>query len=191
MFPVNREAIEVGVEYAARGSRVLKVFPTMTAARRFYIQKTEAGADPRIVRQGDKLPSLPTEELTMSKKTTTTAPATKTTVETAGKGEYGMERSHDLPWNDKKVGIFKALKALKAVGQGAAVSVSAVAEKASLSARDVRHYVYHAMAAKLTGVVKQEGVSGYAVFLTANGAKVDPVAAMKAQDAPKPGKTKE
>ena len=31
-------------------------------------------------------------------------------------GEYGATRTHDVPWNDKKVAVFKALKALRYLG---------------------------------------------------------------------------
>lgn len=120
-------------------------------------------------------------------------PATATTVVTkavskAPKGEpadrpSGVTRTKDLPWSEKKVAVFKALKALKAVGQGSAVPAAKVVEKSGLTGRDVRHYVYHAMAAKLTGVATSEAVSGYVYYLTAKGAEVDPVKALKEQEA--------
>ena len=92
---------------------------------------------------------------------------------TATKAEFGIERSKDLPWNEKKITVFKALKSLKAVGVKQAVSVGAVAQKAGLSARDVRHYVYHAKAAGLTGVGTSEEVKGHTVYLTTKGDKID------------------
>lgn len=87
--------------------------------------------------------------------------------------QYGVDRDHDLPWNEKKVAVFKALKALKALGAAGAVSAQVVAEKADVSARDVRHYCYHAKAAGLVDVVTMEDVRGYAFCLTKEGAKVD------------------
>jgi hypothetical protein len=87
--------------------------------------------------------------------------------------QYGVDRDHDLPWNEKKVAVFKALKALKALGAAGAVSAQVVAEKANVSARDVRHYCYHAKAAGLVDVVTMEDVRGYAFCLTKEGAKVD------------------
>jgi hypothetical protein len=87
--------------------------------------------------------------------------------------QYGVDRDHDLPWNEKKVAVFKALKALKALGSAGAVSAQVVAAKANVSARDVRHYCYHAKAAGLVDVVTMEDVRGYAFCLTREGAKVD------------------
>lgn len=40
---------QVVVEYTTRGQRVTKVFTDVFASRRFYIAKSKAGADPKIV----------------------------------------------------------------------------------------------------------------------------------------------
>lgn len=96
-------------------------------------------------------------------------------------GMCGIERDHDLPWNDKKVAIIKALKSLKAFGASSAVSAQDIAKQAKVTNRDVRHYCYHAKVSGLTGVAKTEDVRGYSFHLTAKGAKCDPVAEAKSQ----------
>lgn len=88
--------------------------------------------------------------------------------------EYGVKRSHDLPWDNKKARIFRALKKLGATRSTNACSTQDVAAKAEVTSQDVRHYCYHAMAAQLVGIVKQEGIRGYAFHLTAKGAKTIP-----------------
>lgn len=104
---------------------------------------------------------------------------------------FGMERTHDIPWNATKVAIFKALKALKAKDSSSGRSAIDVADKAGFPADDnkrttkVRHYCYHAKAAGLVQCGKVEGVSGYAFWLTAKGLNVDPVKAFKEQEAAK------
>jgi hypothetical protein len=100
---------------------------------------------------------------------------------TAGTVKVGTEREKDLPWGDKKVAIFKALKQLKAVGATASKPGVEVAAKAGVTPRDVRHYCYHAKAAGLVGVGPGSGFAGYGFYLTAKGAAVDPVAAQKAE----------
>ena len=40
----------IGVEYTARGERVVKNFPDPYSARRFYAAKLKAGADPKVVK---------------------------------------------------------------------------------------------------------------------------------------------
>lgn len=97
-------------------------------------------------------------------------------VETNGQGEYGAVRSKDLPWVPKKVAVFKALKALKALTPQSAVSSKAVAEQAGdLTERDVRHYCYHARAAGLVELTDDvEGVRGWAFYLTPTGRNVNP-----------------
>lgn len=100
--------------------------------------------------------------------------------------QYGMDRSHDLPWHDKKVSVFKALKALKATSVTGAQPAGKIAAKAGLTEREVRHYVYHAKAAGLTGVAAaEEGGRGYTYYLTAKGAAIDPVKAQKEEQAAK------
>lgn len=94
-------------------------------------------------------------------------------------GEFGLERSHDLKWSDKKVALFKTLKVLRATSVSTAKSVKVIAEKSSLLPRDVRHYGYHARAGGLIEVAKIEGVTGYCFYLTAKGAALDPVKELK------------
>ena len=100
-------------------------------------------------------------------------------------GDYGIERKKDLPWNDKKVSIFRALKALKATNASGAVTAKRVAEKAGVDPTEVRHYCYHARVSGLCDVAIQEGVKGYSFYLTAKGASIDPVKELKAQEAAK------
>lgn len=99
---------------------------------------------------------------------------------------YGIERSHDLPWNEKKVAIFKALKSLRATNAGSARPAKDIAEKAGLKDKDgnpdtmtVRHYCYHAKAAGLISVNETEAVRGYTFALTKKGAEIDPVKELK------------
>lgn len=102
-------------------------------------------------------------------------------------GEYGMDRSHDLPWCDKKVALFKVLKKH---GEGTATEL-ANASGGSLSSRDVRHYAYHAKAAGLVAVNQYEkdektgkgGAHQYYFSLTAAGKKLDPDKEFKKQKA--------
>jgi hypothetical protein len=134
-------------------------------------------------------------EITKSKESTTTvaspkakkdrkskvAPKSKDKPKTKAAAEHGTERANDLPWCAKKVAIFKALKALKAFGSTSAAGTQAVAEKANVSARDVRHYCYHAKASGLVGIAEVEDIRGYGFYLTAKGQKVDPAAELKAK----------
>lgn len=114
-----------------------------------------------------------------------------TKVSKNGKAEYGTERSNDLPWNNKKVSIFVALKQLKAIsGAMSAVSAKAVAAKATdgkvkISTRDVRHYCYHAKVSGLVGLAEVEDIRGYGFFLTAKGVGLNPTGERKEQDASK------
>jgi biopolymer transport protein ExbD len=114
----------------------------------------------------------------VAKKTRKAKPAATKT-----EAQYGIDRSHDLPWHDKKVAIFKALKALGATKSGDAVSAVQVAAKAKVTARDVRHYCYHAKAAGLVDLATIEDVRGHAFYLTAKGRNIDPVQAQKAEQA--------
>jgi len=121
-----------------------------------------------------------------AKKATAPKTAKKTAKQPAtpadnGQAQYGVDRSHDLPWNNKKVAVFKALKSLRATSATDARSAKDVAEKASVTARDVRHYCYHAKAAGLTGVAELDGMHGYGFYLTAKGRNVDPAKALKEQ----------
>lgn len=148
---------------------------------------TDVAAKPNkkkvVAKNAAKTAPTPTKKVAAKK-----APVQKAAAEE--KGQFGVERDHDVPWNDKKVALFKALKALKAFNEGSGKAVGEVVAKAgdALSNRDVRHYSYHAKAAGLIDVVKVEGVSGYCFFLTAAGAKIDPVAELKAQNAAKAAK---
>ena len=100
--------------------------------------------------------------------------------------EQGTKRANDLPWGDKKVAIFRALKALRATSALGARSTADIAAKAEVSGRDVRHYCYHAKAAGLVDIAKTEEIArGYGFFLTKKGVKVNPVAEQKAQKAEK------
>lgn len=111
-------------------------------------------------------------------------------VKEASDNEFGVARSHDLPWGDKKVSVFKALKQLKAFDLDSAKSAAEIAEKSGVTKRDVRHYCYHAHA-KVSGLVdvhNVEGVSGYSFSLTKKGQAIDPVAEFKKQEQAKAGK---
>jgi len=108
-------------------------------------------------------------------------------------GLYGIEREKDLPWSDKKVSVFKALKALKCFGVDSAKGAADVAAKigGEADAALVRHYSYHAKAAGLIEVVKGvEEIRGVAIYLTKKGAALDPVAEFKKQEAEKAAKSK-
>jgi hypothetical protein len=123
-----------------------------------------------------------TKEKPKSKKKKTSKPAKE--------GQHGIERDHDLPWNDKKVALFKALKSLKAVGGATnAKGAKEIAEKAGINGKDVRHYGYHAKAGGLVDVhVGIEGIHGHGFTLTAKGAKLDPAKELKEQEAAKASK---
>jgi hypothetical protein len=90
-------------------------------------------------------------------------------------GESGIVRFKDLPWNEKKVALFKALKELKATSPARAVSAKVVMDhNPDLSGRDVRHYSYHAKAAGLIEIEKVEKVPGYSFYLTEAGVAINP-----------------
>lgn len=90
-------------------------------------------------------------------------------------GEYGMKKSKDLPWCAKKVEIFKILAKM---GSGTAKEIAA--KSSSLTARDVRHYCYHAMVSGLTTVEQSETLA-YEFSLTKKGQAIDPVEEFKKQ----------
>lgn len=203
MFPADHKPIPVAIEYDGTKSRVTRQFADAYVARRFYVSCYKQGKNPKV-RRSSTMPQVtetttPATVATEAPKAKATKPA-KTTKKPVAKASakpvakkpaakkaaapavHGTERDHDLPWNDKKVAIFKALKSLKAIGATSAVSGSAVAEKANVSGRDVRHYSYHAKAAGLIGLADIEDVHGYAYYLTAKGAKLDPVTELKAQN---------
>jgi hypothetical protein len=53
MFPMNRKPMPVTVEYTSRGKRVTKSFPDAYLAKRFYVAKCKAGANPKVVKAGN------------------------------------------------------------------------------------------------------------------------------------------
>lgn len=119
-----------------------------------------------------------------SKKAAKKAPAAKKAAKkAAGDVKYGHERDKDLPWSEKKVQVFKALRSPK-LKEGAGKTADLVAvSNGKLTARDVRHYCYHAKAA---GLVKIEEVAegdgtGFYFSLTAKGKAIDPDKAFKDQ----------
>lgn len=85
----------------------------------------------------------------------------------------GVEREHDLPWGATKIAVFRTLKALGARTRETAVSGKHVIAKANgeVSARDVRHYCYHAKADGLSQVHPSpaDGSHGYGFSITAKG----------------------
>ena len=48
MAAISTRSPKVAIEYTARGKRTEKVFNDSYAARRFYISKMKAGAEPKI-----------------------------------------------------------------------------------------------------------------------------------------------
>lgn len=99
------------------------------------------------------------------------------------KTQYGIERTHDLPWGPKKIKIFQVLQAARAYTPDSALAASKVAEKAGVTNRDVRHYCYHAKAADLIGLsVPESGGKAYNFYLTKNGQFIDPVEELRKQE---------
>lgn len=94
------------------------------------------------------------------------------------KHQYGAVREKDLPWNEKKVMVFKLLRKL---GETTA-SEAAKASNGQLLSKDIRHYCYHAAAAGLIEVNQyppdektgKGGLNVYYFKLTKLGMKVDP-----------------
>lgn len=122
----------------------------------------------------------PKAKATVAKKATK---AKKSAPKAEHQVQYGVERDHDLPWNEKKVAVFTAMKKLGAVSVTSSQSATTIAERANVTARDVRHYCYHAKAAGLVDVAKVEDIRGYGFYLTAKGAKIDPKAELKSKRA--------
>jgi hypothetical protein len=89
----------------------------------------------------------------------------------AAPGEYGVTRSKDVPWGPKKIAVLKALKAMGATSPAKGVGSKAVADKAKVTERDVRHYCYHGAAGGLTVVTPGTSGRGFVFSLTAAGAK--------------------
>jgi hypothetical protein len=128
-----------------------------------------AGDKPARLIKGAKAGKTPKEGKEPKESKT---PARKGVGET---GESGIVRFKDLPWNEKKVALFKALKELKATSPARAVSAKVVMDhNPDLSGRDVRHYSYHAKAAGLIEVEKVEKVPGYSFYLTEAGVAINP-----------------
>lgn len=192
MFPADRKPDPVTIEYDCRNKRSSKTFNTSHAAKSFYVSKFRAVYQPTVQRSdvmSTETKAAPTKKVSAKKKSATPKKeAKKKATATATAVECGIEREKDLPWNEKKVAVFKALKQLKAVGATNAQGAVAVAEKAGLTTRDVRHYCYHAQASGLTGMSNVEDVRGYAFYLTAKGVKVDPAALLKAREDSKKNK---
>ena len=100
------------------------------------------------------------------------------------KAEYGLERDHDVRWNHKKVALFKILKKK---GEGTASELAEASGE--ITARDVRHYGYHAKASGLVAINQYElddktgkgGMNRYYFSLTAAGRKIDPERELKNQ----------
>lgn len=84
-------------------------------------------------------------------------------------GEFGMERSSDVPWCEKKGVLLKTLFDGGASDALSAMSTAEVVDSSGLSGRDVRHYGYHAKAGGLVDVATIEGKRGYCFFLTEKG----------------------
>jgi len=97
--------------------------------------------------------------------------------------EYGIKKSRDVPWNDTKVKVFKALKALGAKNALKAATTRQVAEKGDVTDRNVRHYCYHARVSGLVEIAQLDGERAFAFYLTAKGLKVNPDKDLKAQTA--------
>tara|TARA_R110002020_G_scaffold376130_3_gene587274 strand:- start:3307 stop:3675 length:369 start_codon:yes stop_codon:yes gene_type:complete len=114
------------------------------------------------------------------KSATKSAKKSKKSAKKATGGDSGISRSRDTKWTDKKVSVFKALKALKAFDSGSAKSAKVISKKAGLETKDVRHYCYHAQASGLVKVVDVEDSRGYSFHLTKAGKEIDPVKAAKA-----------
>lgn len=103
----------------------------------------------------------------------------KVKVKAPEEASVNTDRETDVPWCDKKVAIFRAMKQLKATDSQSAASSSAIAARANVKGRDVRHYGYHAKAAGLVKLAEVEGISGYGFYLTAKGAAIDLVKVLK------------
>lgn len=88
-------------------------------------------------------------------------------------GNLGIERDHDLPWGATKLAVFKALIALGSHDQKSASTAKQVVAKSgdTVSARDVRHYVYHGRGAGLSQVWPGGGSfgGGYGYSVTTKG----------------------
>ncbi len=125
----------------------------------------------------------PTKKKVATKKATKKAAPKK-----AAAPVHGIVRDHDLPWNEKKVMVFKALRNSKlSGGEGTSADLIKLSGD-KLTPRDVRHYCYHAKAAGLVNVKEPAEGNGYLFSLTAAGRKVDPDKAFKDQKEAKKAK---
>jgi len=210
MFPADHQPTPLTISYDGRkGIRCFRRMKDEFSARRLYVSLFNKGRNPKVHRSENAMcPEITKSEVVETPVTTAVEPkapakvVAKKTVKKVVKAlakpkkeskkaapkakkdvaaEYGMEKSHDVPWNEKKVAVIKALKALKAFGAGAARSAKDIAEKSDLTPHDVRHYCYHAKISGLTGIAAAEDIRGYAFYLTAKGQKCDPAAELKAQ----------
>lgn len=66
--------------------------------------------------------------------------------------EYGSTRTQDVPWDKKKAAVLGALKKL-----GKPATTAEAVAVAETTPREIRHYCYHAAAAKLVTVIKTKG----------------------------------
>ena len=186
MFPADRDPVPTSVAYDSRGSRAVRTLPDMYAARRFFTKADRMGLHPSFYRSDAMSTVETTPEVVakpaksfkkavkkVAKKEVKASPKSKAVVAKPKPGQFGVERDHDLPWHAKKIAIFKALKALGATSASDARSAQDVAGKAKVSARDVRHYCYHAKTSGLTGIAELENVRGYGFYLTAKGVKAE------------------
>lgn len=127
----------------------------------------------------------------MATKTTKTATKAKSKPVAAAAGQYGIERSKDLPWCAKKVAVYTSLIELGADSAAHAVAATSVAatktcKAADTSPRYVRHYCYHGAVSGHTLVVDAFEGMGYGFAITAAGRKA--LATYKAGTPSKPAK---
>lgn len=90
-----------------------------------------------------------------------------------GPKEYGLVRRADLPWDQRKLTLFRALRSLKATSPATAATTSQLVDESGLSAQHVRHYCYHAIAGNLCQMEKEAGTAGYKFYLTKEGQKIN------------------
>ena len=134
-----------------------------------------------------------TKKLAKKARATNGKPKAKKAAKKAkGPAESGVERSKDLPWSEKKVALFKALKHPKLNGGIGTAEQLVKLSNGKLTGRDVRHYAYHA---KAGGLVKVEEAGegegrGYVFSLTAKGRAVDGEALLKERNAARKAKSK-
>jgi hypothetical protein len=147
----------MAVEYTAKGIRVRKTFPDAFSAKRFYVLKFKAGADPKVKRiEGD-----PTMAKTTKTETTTSKNGTAT---------------REIKWTSEgKQALMAAMLKLGATSAGKAVSrediqkaAGNVAIYSQISSLHWDIFVQGYVATALAGTVV-EGERGYYYYLTAKG----------------------